>query len=223
MKGGVVVLVLISVLMTILLSNCTTNQVLSQDKEEPIVLGEVPKQTQRIGGENMPKVLFIIAQTNFRDEELFKPKAILENAGYAVEVASITIDTATGMLGAKVKPDLAIKDANINDYALIVVVGGSGAPELANRPEVLNLLNQAKNNDKKIAAICLGPMVLAKAGVLQGKQATVFKTPDSIAALKNGGAIFVGQDVVVDTDIVTANGPGAAAEFGNELVKLLKS
>jgi protease I len=223
MKGWAVVLVLILVLMTILLSNCTTNQVLSQDKEEPVVLGEVPEQAQRVGGENMPKVLFIIAQANFRDEELAKPKAILENAGYDVEVASITTSTAIGMLGARVKPDLAIKDAIINDYVLIVVVGGSGAPELANHPEVLNLLSQAKNNDKKIAAICLGPMALAKAGVLQGKQATVFKTSDSIAALKNGGAIFVDQSVVVDAGLVTANGPGAAAEFGNELVKLLKS
>jgi protease I len=210
-------------LFVVLLASCApkeNNGAMTEKERGPQNVSE----QKEVEGVNMStKALFIIAHTNFQDEELAKPKAILENAGYDVEVASITTDTATGMLGAKVKPDLAIKDANINDYALIVVVGGSGAPELANHPEVLNLLSQAKNNDKKITAICLGPMVLAKAGVLQGKQATVFSAPESLAVLEQGGAIFVDQSVVVDGNVVTANGPGAAAEFGNELVKLLKS
>ena len=65
-------------------------------------------------------------------------------------------------------------------------------------------------------------MVLAKAGVLTGKKATVFKTKESLAALQQGGAEYVEQAVVTDFNLVTANGPEAAEELGNTLVKLLQ-
>jgi protease I len=189
------------------------------ERAEPIT-NEEPIQS---GGVNMSaKVLFIIAQTNFRDEELAKPKAILEKAGYKCDVASLSTTFATGMLGAVVKPDLAVREVDAEDYELLVVIGGSGAPELAKHNEVINLLTAADDSGKKLAAICLGPMVLAKAGVLSGKQATVFKTKESLAALQQGGAEYVEQSVVTDFNLVTANGPEAAEAFGNALVKLLQ-
>jgi len=163
--------------------------------------------------------LFIIAQKDFRDEELLRPKRILENAGIVVEVASITTELARGVLGAEVMPDLAVEDANADDYEYIVIVGGPGSPSLLNYPEVLDLVSNAKNT----AAICLGPMVLAKAGVLEGKRATVFKTSESVAALEEGGATFVDQSLVVDGSLVTANSPQAAEQFGEKLVEMIKS
>jgi len=218
--------VLFSVLLVILLLGCATKQAIVREKmsfgEEEEKAEPVQEQGQETGGEIMGKALFIIAQKNFRDEELSKPKQILERAGYGVDVASITTDTATGMLGGVVRPDLAVRDADITDYDMVVVVGGFGAPELAKHQEVIDLLALAEDKGKKLGAICLGPMVLAKAGVLQDKRATVYKTKESVAALEQGGAVFVDQSVVVDNDLVTANGPGAAEAFGNELVKLLR-
>jgi len=203
-----------SVLLIILLSGCATQQ--NMPKKEFV------KEQEVRGGEVMGRVLFIIAQKNFRDEELAKPKQILESAGYECKVASITTGVAQGMLGARVKPDLAVKDARIDDYDLVVVVGGPGSPELASHEEVMSLLRAAKEKNKVIGAICLGPMILAKAGVLEGRKATVFKTSESLSALESGGAVLVDQSVVVDGRVVTANGPGAAEGFGNELVKLLR-
>ncbi|CAG1772182.1 partial protease I, partial [uncultured bacterium] len=52
------------------------------------------------------KAVIIIASNNFRDEELLKPKEVLEKNGVAVTVASSSLKEATGMLGAKVKPDI---------------------------------------------------------------------------------------------------------------------
>ncbi|MBN2053264.1 DJ-1/PfpI family protein [Candidatus Woesearchaeota archaeon] len=169
------------------------------------------------------RILFIIAQNSFRDEELAKPKQILKSAGYNnQDVASITTEHALGMLGTVVKPDTAVKDVNINNYNLVVVVGGIGAMALADDPDVINLLIKAKNQSKKIAAICLGPVALAKAGLLNGMNATVFQAPESMAALIEGNAAFIDKSVVVDDWLVTANGPSTADEFGNELVKLLE-
>jgi protease I len=105
---------------------------------------------------------------------------------------------------------------------MIVIVGGSGSPGLANRTEVIDLLNRAEDQGKKMAAICLGPMVLAKAGILQGKKATVFQTKESLAALQQGGATFIDTTLVTDGNVVTANGPAVAQAFGQELVKLMQ-
>lgn len=179
---------------------------------------EVGEQLRAKIGVQKGKILFVVAQKNFRDEELNKPKKILEDSGYIAEVASVTTDFAYGMLGAKIKPDLAVKDADADGYEYIVVVGGSGSPTLADYPEVLELLRNAK----KTAAICLGPMVLAKAGVLNGKRATVYKTSESLKALEDGGAIFVDESIVEDGTLVTANGPNAADEFGRRILRILE-
>ncbi|MDD1666685.1 MAG: DJ-1/PfpI family protein, partial [Methanomicrobiales archaeon] len=68
------------------------------------------------------------------------------------------------------------------------------------------------------AAICLSPVVLARAGVLSGKKATVFRTADSVAEMRKGGADLRGEPVVVDGRFVTANGPAVARRFGEAVV-----
>jgi protease I len=170
----------------------------------------------------MANALFIIAQQGFRDEELLIPLEILKKSGIICTVASITTDVAVGKLGATINPDISVADANINDYDIVIVIGGPGAPQLATYNEVIDLLRLAKENKKKLAAICIAPTVLAKAGVLGGKKATVFFTPESRKALETRGATYVDKDVVVDGDIVTGNGPAAAKKFAEEIVKILK-
>ncbi|HQA04190.1 MAG TPA: DJ-1/PfpI family protein, partial [Thermodesulfovibrio thiophilus] len=75
------------------------------------------------------KVLMIIASQNFRDEEFLTPKQIFEKAGFNVIVASSSLNTAKGTLGATVKPDILIKDVNVKTFDAVVFVGGPGAEE----------------------------------------------------------------------------------------------
>jgi len=166
-------------------------------------------------------VLFIIAQHDFRDEELALPKEVVEDAGFDTEVASISTDTAHGMLGMKLQPDLAVKDAKLEDHELIVIVGGKGSPELARHSEVLEFLKEADKMKKALAAICIGPTVLAMAGVLEGIKVTVYRTDQSVKTMEGAGAILVDEPVVRDGRFVTANGPAAARPFGHQLVELL--
>ena len=170
----------------------------------------------------MSKILMIVAHKNFRDEELFIPKEMLETAGHEVVITSLSRMEATGMLGAKVMPTMAVHEANISFFDAIVVVGGSGSPTLAKSEDVLKLLQSAQKQGKIISAICLGPIALARAGILTGRKATIFKTDDSFKALKEGGATYTGEDVTVDGKLVTACGPQAANEFAAALIKLLK-
>lgn len=173
----------------------------------------------------MVSVLFIIAQKDFRDEELSIPKSILEKGGFGCEVASVTINEVIGMMGAKITPDLSVKDANVDDYDAIIVVGGEGSPTLAQYPEVLRFLKEARNRNKIIASICLGPMVLAMAGILAGKKATVWSSPSytkSVEVLTEGGAIHKGGNIVEDGNIITAFGPEVANDFGTAVLNKLK-
>ena len=170
----------------------------------------------------MAKVLMIIAQEGYKEEELQIPRGILEDAGHDVKVASLTRMKAVGTKGTLIQPDLAVSEANPDFFELIVIVGGPGSPKLAESKDVINLLIEARKKEKQLAAICLGPMALAKAGALAGKDATVFPDRGAIRLLRDTGANYKEAPVVVDTKVVTADSPASAEEFGKKLVDILR-
>ena len=165
------------------------------------------------------KVVMIIAEEDFRDEELQKPKEILERYGAKVVIASSTTNIATGMLGMKIKPDILINEIKVEEYDAIIFVGGSGASQYWNDPIAHSIAKEAIKKDKILCAICIAPVTLANAGVLQGKKATVW--PSEAERIKNMGAIYTGANVEIDGKIITANGPAAAEEFGEAIAKAL--
>lgn len=167
------------------------------------------------------KVLVVIAKSRFRDEEYLEPRKALEAAGAVVTVASSSLDTAEGMLGLKVKPDVLIRDVKEGDYDGIVFIGGGGASEYFDSSAAHKLVQSFFAHGKLTSAICIAPATLANAGVLKGKKATAF--PSSETALKAKGAVLTKADVVVDGHVVTGIGPEAAKRFGEKLVEVLSS
>ena len=168
----------------------------------------------------MKKAVMIIAQKDFRDEELLKPRAILEKNGISVTVASTVLGPVKGLMGAEVQSGMRIKDINPEDFDLIVFVGGGGAQQYWDDPVAHELARKAYQGGKLVAAICIAPVILGKAGLLKGKRATVWTT--NAGQLKVSGAEYTGKNVEKDGTIITAAGPFAAQEFGEELVKALK-
>lgn len=168
----------------------------------------------------MKKALFVIAQKDFRDEEFLQPKAILEKAGIAVTVASKTTAQALGKFGACVVPDIPLAQADVADFDAVVFIGGSGSVQFWDDPQAHELARQAVRRKKLLAAICAAPVILARAGLLKGRKATVFA--DDAEEIKKEGAVYTGKDVEQDGDLITAAGPFAAKEFGEALVKALK-
>ena len=173
------------------------------------------------GGKDMSgkNILMIIASRDFRDEELFKPKEIFEKSGAKVIVASSTTREAKGMLGAKITPDILISDVNVADYDAIVFVGGAGAKEYWDNKTAHKIAKKAYNDGKVVAAICLAPVTLANAGLLDGKKATVFSGAKSNLEAK--GAKYTGKSVEVSGKIVTGNGPNAAKKFGKKVLEIM--
>ncbi|HIE34133.1 MAG TPA: DJ-1/PfpI family protein [Candidatus Altiarchaeales archaeon] len=170
------------------------------------------------------KILIILMPENFRDEEFKIPKEKLERSGVSVIVAGLQTGEARGMLGMTATPDTTIDNISIDEYDAIIVPGGSGSPKyLWDNEKVHQILREGNEKGKIIAGICLSGAVLAKAGVLEGKNATVFATPESLKALEEGGALYKKEPVVVDGNIVTADGPSSAGRFADEILKLLAS
>jgi len=166
------------------------------------------------------KVLMIVPKQDFRDEELFVSKEIIEDAGYEVDIASSSTGYCFGMLGHNVEAAKSLDGIRVADYKAIVFIGGAGAKEYWYDNRALSIAQDAIKEEVVLAAICIAPVTLANAGVLEGRDATVsalFK--DKIIAK---GAIYSGSGIEVDANIITASGPSSSEGFGYKIVELLK-
>lgn len=166
------------------------------------------------------RVVMVIASQQFRDEEYQRPRAILEGAGAQVTVASSSLKEAVGMLGLKVRPDILLKDAKVEEFDAVIFVGGMGATEYWENPTAHALAKRAYEAGKPTSAICLAPMTLANAGLLKGRRATIWK--DAVGDFKSKGVVYTGRAVERDGKLITGSGPDAAEEFGRALVEALR-
>ncbi len=169
----------------------------------------------------MSRVLLVVAQKGFRDEELFDTKAELERAHHACTIASHAAGTCSGVRGRKTHASRALDDVAAADQDAVVFVGGPGAKVFFDDPAAIALARDMHAAKKVVAAICIAPEILANAGVLRGKRATAFET--EVGAIQSGGARYQGPGVIVDGDVVTASGPEVATEFGKALVSVLET
>lgn len=171
------------------------------------------------------KVAMIIAFKDFRDEEYFVPKEILEGAGAEIKNVSTQTGEAMGAEGGEVKINLLIQELNISDFDAIVFIGGPGALKYLDNENSYKVAKETISQNKVLAAICISSTILAKAGVLEGKKATVWSSSmdkSPIKILEENNAIYQADDVVADGKIITASGPAAAKKFGESIVDLLK-
>lgn len=185
-------------------------------EEVPAVKEEPVKEEKALAGK---RVVMIIAPENFRDEELIEPQNVLTGQGAEVKVASVSTETAKGMLDAQVKPDLLVNDLKPQEWDAIILVGGTGASVYWEDTLVHSMLNEAIKQNKIVGAICIAPVTLANAGILSGKKATVY--PSEEGKLNDKGAECTGKRVERDGNIITASGPPAAREFGNVIAQAL--
>jgi len=172
----------------------------------------------------MKKALLIIAENNFQDIEFAHTKQELENAGIEVSVASKSKGTKIGVLRTAAIARFSFKDVRVDDYDAIVFIGGGGAEQYLNDKDAFKIAQDSVKKGKLTAAICIAPLILANAGILEGRKAVVWDAGDgrTAAKLEMRGAKFINEDVVTDGRIITANGPGAARYFGKTIAQALK-
>lgn len=172
----------------------------------------------------MKKVAIIIAFKDFRDEEYFFSKQVLESNGIKTETFSNEKGLAIGKFGGEAIAK-SLDDLNISDYEAIIFVGGNGAIIFLDNEKSYNLIKKAQNENKIIAAICIAPIILAKAGALRNKKAVVWSSlidKSGIEIIKKNQGIYEEKPVVVDGNIITGQNHEAAKIFGQTIVDFLK-
>ena len=165
------------------------------------------------------KAVLIISRENFRDEELFETKRVLEGAGVRTAIASTKIGVVRGQLGVMAEARILLNQLRVDDYDAVVFVGGLGASEYFQNPIALRIARDAAARGKVVAAISIAPTILANAGVLRGVRATSLLSERP--ALERAGATYTGEPVERDRLIITAVGPMAANQFGRAIVDAL--
>ena len=186
-------------------------------KEETAEKEKIPVMERPLEGK---KVVMIIAEKDFRDEELLEPESILGDQGAIVTVASTTMDSVKGMQGEEVFPDMLIGEIKPEEWDAVVFVGGVGASQYWNDSTAHAIARGALNAGKIVGAICIAPVTLANAGLLTGRKATCWQS--EAEKLKAKGAEYTGAEVERDGKIVTASGPEASISFGLKLSEALQ-
>lgn len=168
----------------------------------------------------MAKVLMIIAPERFRDEELFVTKEELEKAGHETVIASSVRGTCPGSRGGFATAALTLNEVQVSDYDAVVFVGGGGSKIFFANEAALHIAREMYRKKAVVAAICLAPVILANAGILTEKQATVAGTAAKMIVDK--GAQYTEPGVTVDGNIVTGNAPKSSRLFAQKINELLK-
>jgi len=172
------------------------------------------------------KILMVVAFKDFSDEEYFIPKEVLEKAGFSIDTTSTKKGIAIGSQGGEAIVHMGIDEINLENYDVVIFCGGSGMANELDNQIFHKLAKDFYENNKTVAAICVAPALLAKAGILENKKATVWSSvldKSFIETLEENGAIYEDSLVVIDNKIITANGPDAAEEFAKAIKELLNN
>lgn len=163
----------------------------------------------------MKKTAMILAE-GFEEVEALTAVDLLRRAGIVCDMVALAEEElVTGSHGIGVRADRSYTGTDFSEYDGIILPGGlKGTEKLAADERLLALLRRFAAEGKLTAAICAAPMVLAKAGLLEGRKAICYPGMEE----KLTGAELCYEPAVRDGTVITGRGMGASVPFGLELV-----
>lgn len=163
------------------------------------------------------RAALIVTSLNFRDDELFTTKRMLDAAQIQTVIAGTRTGILRGALGGIAEATVLLDQLRVEDYDAIIFI--SGPPEYVGNPVAIDIVREAVRQGKVVGAIGVAPTILASADVLAGIRATAYLTERD--SLIQAGAIYTGLPVERERLIITATGPTAAIQFGRAVAEAL--
>jgi protease I len=169
------------------------------------------------------KKVAILVTDGFEQVELTDPRKALDEAGAQSEIIAPGKKTKVRgwnhkEWGTEFKVDRPLEEAAADDYDALLLPGGVMNPDkLRRNPRVLDFVRSFFNASKPVSAICHGPWTLIDAGVVKGRKVTSYETIQT--DLKNAGAEWVDQEVVVDKGLVTSRKPDDLPAFNRKMIE----
>jgi protease I len=172
------------------------------------------------------KKIAILVTDGFEQVELTEPKQALEQAGGTAHIVSPKSDQVKGWnhteWGDQFPVDVKLDQADPDQYDALLLPGGVMNPDKLRRNEqALRFVRAFFDAGKPVAAICHGPWTLIDAGVVKGRKMTSYETIQT--DLKNAGAEWVDQEVVVDRGLVTSRKPDDIPAFDQQMIEAFAS
>ena len=168
--------------------------------------------------------ILMLATDGFENDELFKPRQALIDAGATVTLASIKTDPIQGETGGEkgdsITPDITLEDVDTDDYDALVLPGGVGNPDkMRMEDRAIEIVSEFMEDEKIVAAICHAPWLLIEADVVDGRRVTSW--PSVRTDLANAGADVVDEQVVVDGNLITSRKPDDIPAFNAAIITAL--
>lgn len=174
---------------------------------------------------NTTKRIAILATNGFEESELSSPKEAMLKAGFEVDIISEKSGQIKswrdGNWSNNYDVDHTIDKVTAKDYNALVLPGGVINPDkLRRNDDALIFIRDFFKQSKPVAAICHGPQLLIEADVLDGRTLTSFHSIKK--DLKNAGALWVDEEVVVDEALVTSRSPKDLPAFNDKLIEEIR-
>lgn len=162
------------------------------------------------------KLVAFLAADGVEQIELTEPFEAVKEAGAEVELISVSSGEIQGFhhldKGDKFSVDRTVSDASVSDYDGLVLPGGVANPDfLRTQKEAVDFVRAFFEEHKPVSAICHAPWTLIEAGVLSGR--TVTSWPSLQTDIRNAGATWVDEEVVVDNGLTTSRKPDDLKAF----------
>jgi len=163
-----------------------------------------------------------LVDNGFEQTELVEPKKALEAAGAKVDIVSPQDAKVKGWQHLKWGDEFPVNrkldEAKANDYDALLLPGGVMNPDkLRMNPTAVRFVKAFVDAGKPIAAICHAPWTLIEAGAVKGRRITSW--PSLATDLRNAGAQWVDQEVVVDNGLVTSRKPDDIPAFNRKMIE----
>src|SRR6266403_3614793 len=168
------------------------------------------------------KKVAILVADGFEQVEMTKPREALDDAGAETKIVSLKSGQIQGMdhmeKGDKFDVDLTLDDARAEEFDALMIPGGLYNPDaLRSNEEALNFARHFFAAGKPVAAICHGPQVLISADLVRGR--TMTSWPAIKADMRNAGARWVDEEVVVDNGLVSSRKPDDIPAFNKKRIE----
>jgi protease I len=168
------------------------------------------------------KKIAILVADGFEQVEMTQPREALEEAGADTDLISPADKKVKSWdltkWGRSFKVDVPLNEARPDEYDAILLPGGVINPDkLRLIPQAVEFIKAFSEAGKPIASICHGPWTLIEAGIVKGRRMTSW--PSLRTDLRNAGAEWVDEEVVVDNGLVTSRKPADIPAFNGKVIE----
>ncbi len=151
------------------------------------------------------KRILILLEELVEDVEFIYPYLRFKEEGFDVISAAPKQGEYRGKRGMTFRPDVPLKEVVHDTFDCVFIPGGYAPDKLRRYTEVLSLVRRHYEEGKLVCAVCHGPWVLISAKIVEGRRVTgFFAIKDD---LENAGALYTGEPVEADKNLITATDP----------------